>query len=165
MKVITIRYSNSQKGYSYLLRSDSVEFRETDILKVPRGTKDSMIYYTSAFIVYIQEIMELDKKVTSWLKVKPGGIMITGTISGTLRSEIEKELARQRSNDSDRYKNSLVQKINAITFKIIELENIWKETAFVSGNADKLESICMKIASLEDERDAVCKKLKIVWKN
>ncbi len=165
MKVITIRYSNSQKGYTYLLRKDSVEFRETDILKVPRGTKDSIIYYTSAFIVYIQEIMELDKKVTSWLKVKPGGIMITGTISGTLRSEIEKELARQRSNDSDKYKNSLVQKINAITFKIIELRKVWEQTAFISGNTDKLEGICMKIAFLEDERDAICKKLNIIWKD
>ena len=165
MKVITIRYSNSKKGYSYLLRSDSIKFRETDILKVPRGARDSEIYYTSAFIVYIQEILELDKKVTSWLKVKPGGIMVTGTISGTLRGEIEKELARQRSNDSDRYKNSLTQKINTITFKIIELRRVWEQTAFISENTDKLESICMKIASLEDERDAICKKLKIVWKD
>lgn len=165
MKVITIRYSNSQKGYSYLLRRDSISFRETDILKVPRGARDSEIYYTTAYIVYIQEILELDKKVTSWLKVKPGGVMVTGTISGNLRSEIEKELARQRSNDSDRYKNSLIQKINSITFKIIELKKLWEETAFVSKNTDKLESICMKIASLEDERDAICKKLKIVWKD
>lgn len=165
MKVITIRYSNSQKGYTYLLRKDSVSFRETDMLKVPRGTKDSMIYYTSAFIIKVQEIMELNPKVTSWLKIEPKGVITTGTISDTWRVEIEKELARQRSNDSDRYKNSLIQKINTITFKIIELRRVWEQTAFISENTDKLDNICMKIAFLEDERDAICKKLKIVWKD
>lgn len=160
MKIITIKYSNCNKHYSYLLRSDSIRFRDSDVLKVPRGT--DRVYYTPAYVIAVQEIVELSPRVTAWLQVKKGSVITTGSLDSILRRKVENKLLKFKKEHSEDYKNILVKRLNTITFTIEELMKLWDKTP--KQNTDKLESICIKIASLEDERDEICKKLNIVWK-
>lgn len=160
MKIITIKYNNCNKHYSYLLRNDSIRFRDSDVLKVPRGI--GRVYYTPAYIVATQEIVELPPRVTAWLQVKKGSIITTGSLDSNLRRKVENKLLKFKKENSGDYKNILIKRLNTITFTIDELMKLWEEAP--KQNTDRLESICIKIASLEDERDEICKKLNIVWK-
>lgn len=161
MKIITIKFNNSQKNYTYLLRKDSISISKNTILKVPRGTDN--IYYSAAYIIAVQDIMELPEKVTSWLLIKPDAIISSGILTQNIKERIQNELKKQKKENFGEYKNNLIKKINCITFKIQDLFKLWEETP--KTNTDKLEDICMKIASLEDEREAIYKKLNIVYKD
>ncbi len=155
MRTITIKFSNSQKNYTYLLRKDSVDFASTDTLKVLRGVQNSSGYWGIVYIVAIQEITELPKEVTSWLKVNPGKSISYAKITDNLRKKINKKLEEEKPN-------KLVIKLNAITFKINDLMKEWSVLLSESPlNQEKISYCREEIEKLEEQKKEILKKLNI----